>query len=71
MIINMYVYYSTVIIVRVPSIKIPVFIAQHRLEKEIGTAYRIIILLSLILLYFAIYKQLNLYVPILTQIRVN
>ena len=42
--------YPTVIIVRVPNIKIPVFFAQHRPERDRQRCgYRIIILLSLFL----------------------
>ena len=43
---HLFIYLSTVIIVRVPIIKIPVFFYIG--QREIGTVYRVIILLSLI-----------------------
>ena len=51
---------STVIIVRVSSIKIPVFLAQHRPEREIGTAYIIIIMLLSFVLIISIIHKFNL-----------
>ena len=42
---------STVISVRMPSIRIPVFLPRVG-QRDIGTAYRIIILISLALIIF-------------------
>ena len=40
--------WKPVIIIKVPSIKLSIFFDKHRPERDIGTAYRIIILLSLL-----------------------